>query len=208
MNHRNASNNDVQQRRPTKPWNAHGFVRRLRSTLLLDVVLGVAMWGCDDGIQPQDVVQPAPDPADQMLINMTHQLTRNGIVRAKVEADTTYMHTTAGVADLRNVRVTFYDAQGNETSTLTSNVGTYQLRSGDMEGRGDVVVLTQDGRQLTTEVLRYVQAKDSVFSDVPFVFDSPGRHIEGEGFVSDPSFRTVIAKQPRGTGGRFVLPNQ
>ena len=205
---RETSRRNVEVKRQGKTSRAHVSPRRLFLTLLLDVVMGGAAVACDDGIQPQDVVQPAPDAADQMLINMTHQLTRNGIVRAKVEADTTYMHTTAGVADLRKVRVTFYDAQGNETSTLTSNVGTYQLRSGDMEGRGDVVVLTQDGRQLTTEVLRYVQAKDSVFSDVPFVFDSPGRHIEGEGFVSDPSFRTVIAKQPRGTGGRFVLPNQ
>jgi hypothetical protein len=77
-----------------------------------------------------------------------------------------------------------------------------------MEGRGKVRVVTTDGRRLETETLRYSQAKDSVTSDVPFVFDAPDRHIEGEGFTSDPSFRNVIAKRPRGTGGRFVLPNQ
>ena len=170
--------------------------------------MGGAVWGCDDGIKPQEVVDAEADAADQMLIRMTHQLTHDGIVRAKVEADTTYMHNAAGTADLRNVRVTFYDPQGNETSTLTSRVGTYQLRTGDMEGRGNVVVLTKDGRRLTTEVLRYQQAKDSVTSDKPFVFDAPDRHIEGEGFASDPSFRNVVAKKPTGTGGRFVLPNQ
>ena len=208
MNDGKASREGVTQRPHAKAWASYDSARRLCVTFLCYAFLGVAGWGCDDGIKPQEVVEAAPDAADQMLIRMTHQLTHNGIVRAKVEADTTYMHSSAGMADMRNVRVTFYDTQGNETSTLTSKVGTYQLRTGDMEGRGNVVVLTKDGRRLTTEVLRYLQAKDSVTSDRPFVFDAPDRHIEGEGFTSDPSFRTVVAVRPKGTGGRFVLPNQ
>lgn len=205
MTDRKASNGSVQRRRRTKAWAYHGSVRRLCLTLLLDVVL---VSGCDDGIKPSAIVESAPDASDQMLVRMTHVLTHDGIVRAKVEADTTYINSAAQMADMRRVRVTFYDVQGNETSTLTSRVGTYQLRTGDMEGRGDVVVVTQDGRRLTTEVLRYNQAKDSVSSDQPFVFDAPDRHIEGEGFTSDPTFRNVVAKRPRGTGGRLVLPNQ
>ena len=210
-----ASGKGVAQRRRAKAWS-HGFARRYGVarrccvTLLCYAVWGVVVGGCGGGggIEPQTGAEEPSHGADQTLIRMTHSLTYNGVLRAKVEADTTYMHSSAGMAYLRKVRITFYDPRGNEASTLTSKTGTYQLRSGDMEGRGNVVVLTEDGRRLTTEVLRYVQAKDSVTSDVPFVFEAPGRHIEGEGFVSDPSFRTVVAKQPRGTGGRFVLPNQ
>jgi hypothetical protein len=40
------------------------------------------------------------------------------------------------------------------------------------------------------------------------VFDGPNRHIEGEGFTSDPDFKTVVARHPKGTGGQFTLPNQ
>jgi LPS export ABC transporter protein LptC len=178
----------------------------MRSPPLLAAVAGL-VWACH-GIKPAAVVERASDQADQMLVHMTHMLTTNGVARAKVQADTAYLFSNTQTADLRTVRVTFYDALGHETSTLTARTGSYQWRTGDMEGRGKVRVVTTDGRRLETETLRYSQAKDSVTSDVPFVFDAPDRHIEGEGFTSDPSFRNVIAKRPRGTGGRFVLPNQ
>jgi LPS export ABC transporter protein LptC len=180
-------------------------MRRLPLAVLSAMML---LGACDSGIKPTAVADEAANAADQVLVGMTHMLTGNGVRRAKVEADTTYINSAAQVADLRNVTVTFYDLQGLESSTLTSREGTYQLRSGDMEGRGDVVVVTKDGGRLTTDVVRYSQAKDSVSSDAPFVFDSPDRHIEGDGFTSDPSFKTVITKRPKGTGGRFVLPNQ
>jgi len=57
-------------------------------------------------------------------------------------------------------------------------------------------------------VLRYFQAKNEVSSDKPFVFDEPNRHVEGEGFTSDPDFKVVTAIRPKGTGGKFTLPNQ
>ena len=77
-----------------------------------------------------------------------------------------------------------------------------------MEARGNVVVVRIDGAKLRTAVLRYNQARNQVSSDQPFVFDEPTRHIEGEGFTSDPDFKVVTAIRPRGTGGKFTLPNQ
>ncbi|MGH9259811.1 MAG: LPS export ABC transporter periplasmic protein LptC, partial [Acidimicrobiales bacterium] len=111
-------------------------------------------------------------------------------------------------AELRHVTVTFYDLAGVETSTLTAQEGTYHWRTGDMEGRRDVLVVTTDGRRLTTDVLRFNQSRNEVTSDRPFVFDGPDRHIEGEGFTSDPSFKNVVARKPHGTSGQFTLPNQ
>src|SRR5438445_592097 len=117
-------------------------------------------------------------------------------------------YSPAQTAEPRNVHITFYDTRGAETSTLTSRQGTYHWRSGDMEARGNVVVVRTDGATLRTEVLRYNQVRSQVTSDKPFVFDEPTRHIEGEGFTSDPDFKVVTAIRPRGTGGKFTLPNQ
>ena len=185
----------------------NGSPRRLFLTLLLDVVL---VGGCDDGIKPSATTEQAADQSDQMLVRMEHLLTTEGVVRARIEADTAYIHSGPQFADLRNVRVTFYDAQGNQTSTLKAKVGSYQFRSGDMEGRGNVVVVRRsDGGRLTTEVLRYNQVKDSVSSDRPFEFIAPDQQLRGEGFTADPSFRTVIAIKPTGSGNRpITLPNQ
>jgi len=48
-----------------------------------------------------------------------------------------------------------------------------------------------------------------VESDSAFrYFKPPSETVLGEGFVSDPNFRSMRVKRPRGTGGGFVLPNQ
>ncbi len=171
-------------------------------------VLGVlVVAACETGIKPTATIA-APDSADQVLFGMSHYVTDAGIQRAHVRADTAYFYSPAQTAELRNVHITFYDTRGAETSTLTSRQGTYHWRSGDMEARGNVVVVRTDGATLRTEVLRYNQVRSQVTSDKPFVFDEPTRHIEGEGFTSDPDFKVVTAIRPRGTGGKFTLPNQ
>ena len=162
---------------------------------------------CDTGIKPTATFSAA-DSADQVMQNMSHYVTDAGIQRAHVRADTAYFYSPSQTAELRNVHITFYDTRGAQTSTLTSREGTYHWRSGDMEARGNVVVVRTDGATLRTEVLRYSQAKSQVSSDRPFVFDEPTRHIEGEGFTSDPDFKVVTAVRPKGTGGKFTLPNQ
>ena len=149
------------------------------------------------------------DSADQVLLGMTHNVTETGVLRARVRADTAYFFSGTQRAELRNVHVTFYDATGRPTSTLTAREGTHFWRTGDMEARGNVVVVRgRDGGTLRTEVMYYNHARNEVSSDKPFTFVAPDRHIEGEGFTSDPEFRNITAKRPRGTGGQLILPNQ
>ena len=201
-----ASSKNVTQRRRAKS-------SRLHSTFLCYVFRcyvflgGVVAGACETGIKPTATIA-APDSADQVLFGMSQYVTNAGIQRANVRADTAYLYSPAQTAELRNVRITFYDPRGAETSTLTSREGTYHWRGGDMEARGDVVVVRTDGATLRTEVLRYNQPRNQVSSDKPFTFDEPTRHIEGEGFTSDPDFKIVTAIRPRGTGGKFTLPNQ
>jgi LPS export ABC transporter protein LptC len=164
--------------------------------------------GCKNGTRVT-ATQAALDSADQVLLGMTHYATEAGVLRARVRADTAYFYSNAQRAELRNVHVTFYDAQGRSTSTLTAHEGTHHWRTGDMQARGNVVVVREkDGGTMRTEEMRYNQARNEVSSDKPFVFDAPDRHIVGEGFTSDPEFRNITAKKPRGTGGQFILPNQ
>lgn len=160
------------------------------------------------GAQPT-ATQSVLDSADQVLIGMTHYVTETGLQRARVRADTAYFFSATQLAEMRNVHITFYDVTGNETSTLTAREGTYHWRTGDMEGRGDVVVVTKDGRTLKSQVMRYSQVRNEVSSDKPFVFEgSGGQHIAGDGFTSDPEFKNLVAKRPSGTGGQLRLPNQ
>ena len=78
-----------------------------------------------------------------------------------------------------------------------------------MQARGNVVVIRdKDGGTMRTEVMDYNQGSNQVSSNKPFVFDAPDRHVQGEGFTSDPEFKNITAKRPHGTGGQFILPNQ
>jgi len=191
----------------------HGTTSRRRSTIscyvfsCYVVLCGVAVGGCDSGIRPTATITAA-DTADQVLDSMSHYVTTAGVVRAHLRADTAYFYSPMQTAELRVVHITFYDPHGAETSTLTAREGTYHWRPGDMEARGNVIVVRTDGATLRTEVLRYSQAKNQVSSDKPFVFDEPNRHIEGKGFTSDPDFKVVTALQPQGRAGQFTLPNQ
>ena len=195
-----ASNRGVQQRRPTQ---SYAVVRRLCSTLLLDALL---VSGCREGVKPTATTTVA-DSADQVLIGMKHYVTTSSILRALVLADTAYFFNPSQVAELRVVHVTFYDAQGNKTSTLTANAGTFHWRTGDMEGRGNVIVVrSSDGGTLHTEAMRYNKTRNEASSDLAFSFDSPNQHLKGVGFTADPDFKNVTAHQVTGTGGQFVLP--
>ena len=189
----------------------HATTLRLRATSLCYAVSCYVVCGavsaCDTGIKPTATISAA-DSADQVLDSMSHYMTSGGVQRAHVLADTAYFYSPSQTAELRQVHITFYDTRGAQTSTLTSREGTYHWRTGDREARGSVVVVRTDGATLRTEVIRYSQAKNQVSSDRAFIFDEPTRHIEGEGFTSDPDFKVVTALRPKGTGGKFTLPNQ
>ena len=176
------------------------------SSLLLTAVLIVG--ACKNGTRVT-ATQAALDSADQVLLGMTHYVTDAGVLRARVRADTAYFFSNSQTAELRNVHVTFYDVLGRSTSTLTAREGTHHWRTGDMQARGNVVVVREkDGGTMRTELMDYNQGRNEVSSDKSFVFDAPDRHIVGEGFTSDPEFKNITAKRPRGTGGQFLLPNQ
>lgn len=158
---------------------------------------------------PVTATQAALDSADQVLIGMSHFVTDAGVLRAKVQADTAYFYSGPQRAELRNVHVTFYDVAGKPTSTLTSKEGTHHWRTGDMEARGNVVVVRdRDRATMRTEVMDYSQVRNEVSSDKPFVWDEPDRHVKGDGFTSDPEFQKITAKRIVGTGGQLILPNQ
>jgi len=173
--------------------------------LFVACVLGAV--ACRDGSRPIAMTSLA-DTADQVLIGMSHYVTAAGVQRARVRSDTAFFYSPTQRAVLHGVHITFFNAGGAESSTLTAREGTYNWRNGDMEANGNVTVVTTDGRTLRTEQLHYSETKNEVSSDVGFVFDGPNRHVEGEGFTSDPNFTNVVARHPTGTGGKFTLPNQ
>ena len=170
----------------------------MRNSLPLLIVgaLGGAALGCEEG-GPPPTAAAVPDTADQVLYGVTHWITLDGVRRIKIDSDTVYMYETSQIAELYGVRVEFYSEEGSLSSTVTSDEGTYELRTENMEARGNVIARTPDDRELTTELLRFDRASEKISGPEAFVFDSPDRHLEGDGFTSDPGFQDVLATGAR-----------
>ena len=175
------------------------------------LLLAAAVSACEEsGARPTTTVQ-APDSADQVLEGFSHYVTRDGIRQSRVQADTAYFYEGTQVTNLVNVKVTFYDLKGAESSTLTAKTGLYRWQDGSMEANGKVVVVSPDGRRLATERLRYDNASNQISTDRRFTFERGAEHLEGNSFRSDPDFRNVVTDQPRGggpAGNGMLLPGQ
>jgi LPS export ABC transporter protein LptC len=182
---------------------------RLPRSLVLAFLLLTALTACEDtGVRPTTTVQ-APDSADQVLEGFSHYVTNEGVRRSRVEADTAFYYEPTQITELHNVKVVFFDLKGEEGSTLTARRGTYRWQDGSMEATGKVVVVSPDGRRLTTESLRYDNATNQIMTDKQFSFDRGEEHLEGNSFRSDPDFKNVVTDRPRGVSGEgLLLPGQ
>jgi len=164
---------------------------------------------CEDtGVRPTTTVQ-ASDSADQVLEGFSHHVTNDGVRRSRVEADTAFYYEPTQVTELKNIKVVFFDIKGEEGSTLTAQRGTYRWQDGSMEATGNVLVVSPDGRRLTTESLRYESNSNQIMTDKQFSFDRGAEHLEGNSFRSDPDFKNVVTDRPRGVSGEgLLLPGQ
>ena len=181
---------------------------RLSALTVFTVLTGLTAACEESGARPTATVS-APDSADQVLEGFSHFVTNQGVRRSRVEADTAYFYEATQITQLRKLRVVFYNVKGEEGSTLTAKSGTYRWQDGSMEADSNVVVVSPDGRRLTTERLRYDNATNTISTDRRFSFDRDAEHLEGNSFRSDPDFRNVVTDKPRGVAGNgMLLPGQ
>ena len=188
---------------------SYGLFRKWTGRAFLSVLSVLSAVACEDtGVRPTNTVQ-APDSADQVLEGFSHYVTNEGIRRSRVEADTAFFYEPTQITELHRIKVVFFDLKGAEGSTLTAERGTYRWQDGSMEANGNVVVVSPDGRRLSTETLRYDNATNTIMTDKPFSFDRGAEHLEGNSFRSDPDFRNVVTDRPRGVSGEgLLLPGQ
>ena len=173
--------------------------------------------GCQEEVVRPSVTLEASDTADQVLYGMEHYVTDQGLRRSLVEADTAYVYQNTQMVEMRGVKVTFYGPSWRNHLDRHRRFRDVPDSGRIDERPGNVVAVTPDGRTLRSQELKYDSRSQKISSDKPFVYDRADQHLEGNGFTSDPDFRNVVTKQPRGgqrpnakpgdsTG--FLLPGQ
>ncbi|HET7612438.1 MAG TPA: LPS export ABC transporter periplasmic protein LptC [Gemmatimonadaceae bacterium] len=160
---------------------------------ILWTVLGCTMLvACSSKKEPPVATHsPLADSADQVMFNASFMLTDKGLARAQMQGDTLYFFDDNTRIESDNPHITFFTATGAKDAVLTAKHGTSNTRTNNMIARGNVVVVSEDGRRLTTEELIYNQFKNEISSDSAFVLTEPDRRLEGIGFRSDPNMKNI-----------------
>ncbi|HKR08043.1 MAG TPA: LPS export ABC transporter periplasmic protein LptC [Gemmatimonadaceae bacterium] len=155
-------------------------------------VLAMSLSACTTKKQPPVAGHsPLADSADQIMYNSRFVLTDEGIARAQMHADTAYFFDDNTRMEFENPNVTFSNSMGAKDAVLTARHGTLNNRTNNMIARKNVVVVSEDGRRLTTPELIYNKQKNEISSDSAFVMTEPGRELSGIGFRSDPNMNNI-----------------
>lgn len=171
------------------------------------VALAAAGAACGSDLQAPPTTSSMADSADQVFFGVEHHMSQQGIRRATMDADTAYIFEEGVRLELRNVRLTFFTTEGVRDAVLTSREGTYNTRTGQMEARGDVVLVGEDGRRLMSEQLRYDQRADQIASDSAFVSIENDRRLEGIGFRANSDLSRWQCLEACRAGGTVTLPH-
>jgi LPS export ABC transporter protein LptC len=180
-----------------------------RTGLLAVLASGLLIAACRNPEQPPVTTGPtAADSADQVMIRVRSLLTERGVQQGELFADTAYVYDENSRYVLRNVRTTFNTPTGAPNGTLTAREGRYDIRQRVLEGFGDVVVTTTDGKRLLTPHLRFDQARNLVRSDSAYTLIDGTRRSRGIGFESDPNITRFVCKRACVASDNVPIPTQ
>ncbi|MHB0964763.1 MAG: LPS export ABC transporter periplasmic protein LptC [Gemmatimonadaceae bacterium] len=169
----------------------------------------VALAACERATPPKTAAGAGGvDPnADQVVFGSRTLVTEGGLRRAEVFSDTALFYDDNTRMDMRIVRTIFYSSAGAKDAVLTSRTGRYLTRDNVLEAKGNVVIITADGRRLVTEQIKFDSRVNQISSDSAFVLTEEGREASGVGFVSDPDMNNLrILKGSRAMARGVKVP--
>ncbi len=184
-----------------------------RAALVASLTLVAIVAGACEQPQGPPVVSnnPLADSAEQIMYGLRATLRNMGVNRGNLISDSAFIFDNQTRYELFSVETDFFNEQtGAPTGKLTSLRGTYSTLYNTMTARGDVVVVSTDGKRLTTPELHFSETENMLRSDSAFVMTLPdGRRVEGVGFTSDPNLNVVnIVSLRSGTGGAVQVPDR
>ena len=178
---------------------------------LLAASTAASTSSCTKSAQPPIAHGTTADSAEQVLLGVKTVITDRGLKRGDMTADTAFVFEDQTRYVFRIVKVIFNDATGAQNGTMEAERGLYSLRTQTLEGFGNVVVTTTDGRRLSSNQLKYNQAANEISSDSAFTLVAGDRIQKGIGFRSDPQlnrFQILKASSGSTTIDGTAIPNR
>ena len=189
-------------RRRRAPPRLDAGASRMKGFLIAVVALAVA--GCSKTTQPPSARATLADTAEQVMYDVHTMLTNSGVKRGDMYADTVYVFDEQTRFVMLRVRATFNTETGAPNGTLRGDRGNYKFREKLLEGFGNVVVTSTDGRRLNSNHLKYSQLSNEISSDSAFTLTQLDRVQRGIGFTSDPN--VTVFRCHRACSGSANVP--
>lgn len=164
--------------------------RRLLAILLVLLVLVVAgvtgrvmlrLIG-GEGRTVIDALQPG---VDVELTEIRFSETRLGVRKYLLEADSA-TYSAHGISLMKQIEVTFFDADGRETMWLRADEGDLFGNNQSVKLRGDVILTGSQGFILKTDDLTYNKDDDRLQTDATVLLESPQGILRGRGLIVAP----------------------
>jgi len=159
--------------------------------------LGLILLAACAEERPADFVPVEGEP-DQEIERFTLRQSEEGRLSWELVADLAFVWDKTRQAVAQRPTVNFYD-NGERTAVLTAAEGTINLATNDMEARQGVVVVSETGAVLKTEVLGWDNRRQRLFSDRSVTYERGGMVITGSAFESDADLTDWKIRHPRGT---------
>lgn len=143
--------------------------------------------------------------SDQVIVGFEQYVTEAGSKRAIMRGDTAYIFEDSSLVKVHRAKLTLFDDQGKVSARLTSKTGDVNSATQAMVARGNVVLVTGDGRTIETEELHYDPKSHRVWSNVHTVQRQNGGVLSGSGFDADDKFTNFRITNARSKGGGLKI---
>jgi len=95
-----------------------------------------------------------------------------------------------------------WDSLGNENVTIVADSGSIDEKQRDIRAVGNVVVTSQDGLRLETDILQWDNRRQRIFTEDPVCFTTATDTLFGIGFVSNRNLTNWEIGTPTGRSYR------
>jgi LPS export ABC transporter protein LptC len=162
----------------------------MKSPYLLLALLGTVIFvstGCEEKIQPSvmSIVDSHGLPQQEGW-NSTIVVSDSGRITAIIDAGYIRVFESSQQTQMSSgVKVRFFNPQGIQTSVLTSEEGSVDETTNNLEARKNVIVISSDSSQMNTEQLFWDNQRQLIYTPAYVEITTPKERLQGHGFESD-----------------------
>jgi LPS export ABC transporter protein LptC len=162
----------------------------------LFIVLHIALFlfvvsGCEEKIKPSVLsTMDSRSLPQQESWNSVITISDSGRVCAIIHAGNVRIYDTTQQTELsQGVFARFFGPTGKQTSYLTSDEGSVDENTNDLEARKNVVVVSSDSSRLRSERLYWSDHRQLIYTPDFVTITTAKERLQGHGFESDQGLK-------------------